>query len=701
MPPLACLGGHEHLVYGFASDTTLPLLDEEAKGWDVFKSSALYHIDGWGAPYFFINERGNVAVRPHGKETIPNEEIDLLAVVQKVVESKGMGISLPFIIRFPDILRDRLQVLQAAFENATRVHNYQERFQGVFPVKCNQDRYVVENIVEFGRPHHFGLEAGSKPELLLAMCCLCNGNPEALLICNGYKDSEYVGLALTARQLGFNCVIVLEQEEELEIVIRMSLQLSIQPVIGVRAKLDTKHGGHFGETSGENGKFGLSSIEIVGIVQKLRRIEMLHCLQMLHFHIGSQIPSLAVLHDGVSEAAHIYCELALMGAAMKYIDIGGGLGIDYDGSNSATSDMSIGYSIEEYAERVVMAIKDACLLKNVKQPIMCSESGRALVSHHSVLVFDVLSSQQKADNKSIEVGISLEVDGLPDDLSSVYRNLECYARTGKYESSLRCAEQLKATCRDLFKQGRLSLIQLSVINAMHGVFSTLVEEKISSNNAPVRTESEHTAVYHINLSIFKSMPDSWAIDQLFPVVPLHRLQEMPTVRAILSDLTCDSDGRISKFVGTDAKGKRLHYLPVHTIEGDKQYFMGMFLGGAYQEALGGCHNLFGDPNVVHVMQCGGAKGFKIIRAIAGQTAADVLRRMQYQPHDMFKQLSCRVQKCAKEGCFVEAYETPEEVIENLAYSFNSSTYLRSSPRSFRSSLDRKSIISFPSDQVYR
>lgn len=694
MPPHATLDPFQNHLF---HETTPCLLEQDTKSWSVARSAALYRVDCWGAPYFFVNAEGNMAVRPYGKDTKPGQELDIMRAVHKVVESNlfgEFGLPSPLILRFPDVLKDRLEKLQSAFDIGIRSQNYQGCFRGVFPVKCNQDRFVVDNVVEFGKPYGFGLEAGSKPELLLAMSSLCLGSPEALLICNGYKDADYVCIALLARQLGLNCVIVLEQEEELDLVLKISRQLGIEPVIGLRAKLNAKHAGHFGETSGENGKFGLSCSEIVAIVQKLRRSNMLASLQLLHFHIGSQIPSLAILNDGVSEAAYIYCELALMGANMKFIDIGGGLGIDYDGTNCANSDMSVGYSMEEYAEEVVRAVKNACLVKAVKQPTLCSESGRALVSHHSVLIFDVVSVQEKGGKLARDVGVSVEaVEGLSEEMKAVHKHMLFCTRGGDYEEALECAKQLKLHCIESFKQGRLSLMQLAKMNSLHEVVSTWVEEKkhekvspmASMNHNPQQDESmhdcssNHSAIYHINLSIFKSMPDTWAIGQLFPILPLHRLQEEPKVRAILSDLTCDSDGKIATFVGTDSKGKRMNHLLVHPRQDGKPYYMAMFLGGAYQEALGGVHNLFGTPPVVHVLHTGISNGFKVIKSSDGQSIADVLRCMQHQPESMLENLNLRVHRSFMEGRFGEDEEAARAVSHTMACSLRSSTYLSTKP----------------------
>jgi arginine decarboxylase len=640
-----------------------------AAAWSAAHSSALYRVDGWGAPYFVVNENGNVAVRPHGAKTLPSEEIDVMKVVKKVVASKsvgGLGMSAPLIVRFPDVLKHRLESLQSAFDSAMQTQSYGSFFQGVYPVKCNQDRYVVENIVEFGKPYSFGLEAGSKPELLLAMASMCKASPKALLVCNGYKDEEYVSLALTARRMNFNCVIVLEQEEELDVVLSVSRKLSVRPVIGVRAKLRTKHGGHFGTTSGEKGKFGLTSLEIVGIVRKLQKLGMLDCLQLLHFHIGSQIPSVEILNDGVSEAAYIYCELVKLGAGMKIIDIGGGLGIDYEGTKSSSSDMSVSYSLEEYAAAVVKAVRVACSQKGVNHPIICSESGRALVSHHSLLVFDVVSVHDKKDSVSAAVaGMDLKplVDDLPEELVGEYKSVMAYTAMGDCHRSQICAEHMKARCLDMFKEGRLGLEQLATVDGMCDLVSS--------------PPAGSPAVCHINLSIFKSIPDYWAIGQLFPVMPIQRLNERPTVRAVLSDLTCDSDGKVDTFISSDDNGTR--GLALHSFEDRSEpYYLGMFLGGAYQEALGGLHNLFGVPNVVHVVQSSGPHCFSITRALPGQTSADVLRLMMHEPNMMFNSLKCRIEDSLQQ--MDDDYDLDSAVsnLNTIASTFNSLPYLSSS-----------------------
>ncbi|XP_072966637.1 arginine decarboxylase-like [Typha angustifolia] len=619
--------------------------------WSTDLSAALYKIDGWGAPYFTVNAAGNIAVRPHGVTTRPPQEIDLMKVVKKALDSKskgGLGLQLPLIVRLPDVLKNRLESLHSAFDFAVRSNGYESHYQGVYPVKCNQDRYIVEDVVEFGLPFRFGLEAGSKPELLLAMSCLARGSSEAFLICNGFKDDEYVSLALMARAMDLNTVIVLEQEEELDTVVEASRRLGIRPVIGLRAKLRTKHSGHFGSTSGEKGKFGLTTAQILSVAGKLRRLEMLDCLQLLHFHIGSQIPSTALLADGVCEAAQIYCELARLGAGMRVIDVGGGLGIDYDGSHSSDSDMSVGYSLDEYAATVVQAVRYTCDQKGVRHPVLCSESGRALVSHQSVLIFEAVSATVPV-TKELGPNLRYFLDDLTDDTRTDYCNLMAAAFRGEYESCTVYAEQLKRHCVEQFKEGVLGLEHLAAVD---GLCDVLAREMGAAD--PVRT-------YHVNLSLFTSIPDFWAIGQQFPIVPIHRLDQRPGVNGVLSDLTCDSDGKVDRFIGGRSS------LPLHELSsgGGGGYYLGMFLGGAYQEALGGLHNLFGGPSVVRVSQSDGPHCFAVTRAMPGPSCADVLRAMQHEPELMFDALKRRAME----------FDANSAVACSIARAFDSMPYL--------------------------
>ncbi|KAL2628508.1 hypothetical protein R1flu_013194 [Riccia fluitans] len=676
MPPLAVSQVFPATQFGIAGQNSGDY-DIASNAWGVSKSSSFYRVEGWGAPYFRINEKGNMAARPHVRGSYLSEEIDVMDVVEQAVKE---GVSTPFIIRFPEILRHRLSTLQAAFERGISQTGYQGRFQGVFPVKCNPDPYIVEDIVKHGKQYNFGLEAGSKPELVMAMTNMCHGSADALLICNGYKDAEYVRLALIARQIGLKVIIVLEQEEELDIVIDVSKEMGVFPVIGIRAKLCTKHGGHWGETSGEDGKFGLTATEIVRVVNKLRRSNMLASLQLLHFHIGSQIPSLALVDEGVSEAAHIFCELELMGANMKNIDIGGGLGIDYDGSHSSSSSMSVGYTLEEYAERVVSAIKEACILKNVKNPTITCESGRGLVSHQSILIFDVLSARTKGCDSLEEFGVCLESEGWPKELIATHKQFSAHVRSGDFGGALEDATVLKTGGARLFKAGQLSLERRAVTEKLFDMVRNLAIQKEQSRFSCYprkdyltdQDAADQVATYHMNMSIFKSMPDSWAIGQLFPIVPVHRHDEEPTVRAVLSDLTCDSDGKIAAFIGQGGDVGASKCLTVHKLIPKTPYYLGVFLGGAYQEVMGSMHNLFGRTDIVQVTHKEG--GFEITNVVPGQNIEDALLTMKYEPQLMIKELKNRIEESLRLGRFKNQFEA-DFVGEFLASSFKSSTYL--------------------------
>ncbi|CAJ1973025.1 unnamed protein product [Sphenostylis stenocarpa] len=660
MPALACcVDAAAPPGYAFAGDISfpapvsftgvpLPATDDIINHWSPSLSAALYNVDGWGGPYFSVNAAGNISVRSHGSATLAHQEIDLLKIVKKASDSKslgGLGLQLPLIVRFPDVLKNRLESLQSAFEYAIQSEGYDSHYQGVYPVKCNQDRFVIEDIVKFGSPFRFGLEAGSKPELLLAMSCLCKGNPDALLVCNGFKDAEYISLALISNKLALNTVIVLEQEEEVDLIVELSKKLCIKPMIGLRAKLRTKHSGHFGGTSGEKGKFGLTTAQILRVVKKLDLAGMLDCLQLLHFHIGSQIPSTTLLADGVGEAAQIYCELVRLGANMRIIDIGGGLGIDYDGSKSCDSDISVGYSLEEYAAAVVHAVQCVCDRRSVKHPVICSESGRAIVSHHSVLVFEAVGTSSTA----VGASPAFSANYLAEDLSEDYRFLSEAAFRGDYERCLVYTEEMKERCVEQFKQGTVCMEQLAAVDGL----CELVKKAVGAGE-PVRR-------YHVNLSVFTSIPDAWGIEQVFPIIPIHRLDEKPCVRGILSDLTCDSDGKIDKFINGESS------LPLHEVEGGS-YYLGMFLGGAYEEALGGFHNLFGGPSVVRVSQSDGPHSFAVTRAVPGPSCGDVLRVMQHQPELMFETLKHRAHEYV-------SHDSASVLASGLARTFDRMPYL--------------------------
>ncbi|KAF8081952.1 hypothetical protein N665_0855s0007 [Sinapis alba] len=641
--------------YVFSGDSSLPASPTSSSPWSTSLSASLYRLDGWGAPYFTANSSGNISVRPHGSDTLPHQHIDLLKVVNNVTcpkPSGGLGLQFPLIVRFPDVLKNRVECLQSAFDFAVKSQGYGSHYQGVYPVKCNQDRFIVEDIVKFGSPFRFGLEAGSKPEILLAMSCLCKANPDdAFLVCNGFKDCEYVSLALLGRKLAFNTVIVLEQEHEADLVIDLSHKMNVRPVIGLRAKLRTKQSNHYSSNSGENGKFGLTSSQILSVVTKLRESGMLDCLQLLHFHIGSMIPSTSLLSDGVSEAAQLYCELVRLGAHMRVIDVGGGLGIDYDGSKSGEADQSVTYTLQEYAEAVVASIRYVCDQRWVKHPVICSESGRAIVSHHSVLIFEAASAVKPMTHQPSPDDIQFLLESEEDLYAAVMR--------GDQERSLLYLNQLKQRCVEGFRDGVLSIEKLV---SLDGLCEWVL--KAIGRSDPVQT-------YNINLSIFTSTPDHWGMGQLFPIVPIHKLDQKPRARVILSDLTCDSDGKIVKFIGGESS------LPLHEIESNGRYLLGIFLGGSYEESMGGVHNLFGGPSVVHVSGSDEPHSFVVTRAVPGQSSSDVLRAVKHEPELMLQTLKHRAEEVmhTKGGGEEEEDDEYKNVAACLDRSFHNMPYL--------------------------
>ncbi|CAI5982848.1 unnamed protein product [Closterium sp. NIES-65] len=690
------------------------------RSWSTEDSAAFYKVEGWGASYFAVNEKGHVVVSPDASDD-GAETIDLFELVDSL---KRRNVQLPMVIRFPDIIQNRMQELQNCFDAAIARFGCEGAFQGVFPVKCNQDRRLLEDIVEYGRPIKFGLEAGSKPELLIAMSQL-KDNDGAILVCNGYKDQEYIENALVARKLGLNSVIVLEQMQELPLVLEASKRLDARPLIGVRAKLSTRHDGHWGETSGDRAKFGLSVNEIVRVVKILREHEMLDCLQLLHFHIGSQIPSISLIKEAMREGSHLYCELALMGAKMGFIDVGGGLGIDYDGSRSS-SVASTNYTMQNYANDVVAAVVDACLLKGVKQPIILTESGRALASHQSVLVFDVLSANIFNESHALQNFQMLGPDSAdqvvpPEQFTGGDKPKPRKARHGRLENGagtylLRTfhevletmdetnfqeayhdAKQFKAEATALFKLGCLTLEQRAQADSLyqvicHEVLRFARETGEMADDAETLRRS-FAAIYHVNLSVFRSVPDSWAISQVFPIMPIHRLDEEPAVQATLADLTCDSDGKIDHFPGyPNATGK---VIAVHELEEDRPYYLGLFLAGTYQEVMGSSHNLFGTTNVVYVRArpkssnkaCNGVQskpigklifhrgGYSIEHVVPGQTTDQVLRTVQHDADDMMEDLRNKAEEAVAEGNL--SLEEAQTLLHNLKKTMHSYTYLSS------------------------
>ncbi len=627
--------------------------------WTIEESEELYRIAGWGDPYFSINDVGHVTVSPKG---LRGGSLDLFDLVNAL---KRRNLELPLLIRFSDILEDRIERLNACFAKAIARYSYPGKYRGVFPVKCNQQRHFVQKLVEFGKPHQFGLEAGSKPELLIALASL--NTSDSLVICNGYKDREYVETAMLAQKLGQTAIVVMEQVEEVEQVIAASQRLGVKPVIGIRAKLCAKGMGRWGTSAGDRAKFGLTIPEILAAIEKLRKVDLLDSLQLLHFHIGSQISSISVLKDAFREAGQIYVELSRLGANMQYLDVGGGLGVDYDGSKT-TYAASKNYNMQNYANDVVAAIKDACTQAKLPVPTLISESGRAIASHQSVLVFDILGSSDVIED---------QLEPLTGDEHLIIRNLhEAYDSISpdNLQEPFNDAEQFKDEAISLFGFGYLSLPERaqaeklfwSCCHKIQGYLRTMdfVPEELTD------LETVMASIYYMNLSVFQSAPDSWAIDQLFPIMPIHRLNEEPTKRATLADLTCDSDGKIDRFI--DIRGVK-SLLEVHPLKTTEPYYLGMFLNGAYQEIMGNLHNLFGDTNTVHIQLT--PKGYQIEHVVKGDTMKQVLGYVQYDSEDLLESMRKRTEVAMENGQIT--LEESQILLQHYERCLSGYTYLSS------------------------
>jgi arginine decarboxylase len=627
--------------------------------WKIEDSEKLYRIQGWGEPYFSINAAGNITVSPKGDR---GGSLDLYDLVESL---KQRNLGLPLLIRFSDILEDRIERLNSCFAKAIARYNYKNVYRGVYPVKCNQHRHLVEDLVRFGQSHYFGLEAGSKPELMIALATL--KTPGAMLICNGYKDREYVETGILAQRLGQTSVIVIEQIEEVQIAIEAGKALGIKPVLGVRAKLSTKGIGHWGNSTGDRAKFGLTIPEIMRAVEELKAAEMLDCLQLLHFHIGSQISSISIIKEAIREASHIYVELAKIGANMKYLDVGGGLGVDYDGSKT-NFHASKNYNMQNYANDVVAGVKDACDERKLPVPILISESGRAIASHQSVLIFDVLGTSDVPREIAEPVGENEHL--IPRNLYEIYQSIN----EDNYQEVYHDAIQFKEEAISLFNLGYLGIAERAKTERLYWACCEKIQA-IARQQDYVPGDLEDlekimASIYYINLSVFQSAPDSWAINQLFPIMPIHRLDEEPTQRGILADLTCDSDGKIDQFIDLrDVKP----VLELHQVKEGEPYYLGLFLGGAYQEIMGNLHNLFGDANAVHIQLT--PSGYKIEHVVKGDTMKEVLSYVQYDAESLVESIRQQTEQALQLNQI--SLSEAQLLLQNYERSLGCYTYLQS------------------------
>jgi arginine decarboxylase len=591
--------------------------------WTIADSLETYSIRQWGAGYFGINDKGHVCIHPGGPAT---PQFDLKELVDEV---RRRGIGLPLLIRFSDVLRNRVVHLNEAFKKAIAEHSYKAAYRGVYPIKVNQHRFVVEQIVEAGKPYTYGLEAGSKPELLAVMAML--EDPEALIVCNGYKDEEYVETALYASKLGRKVVMVVEKPTELPLIAEVSRRTGIRPRLGMRIRLSTRGAGKWEASGGDRSKFGLSSSELMEAISFMREANLLDCFELLHFHLGSQISNIRNIKNGLREVGRFFVEVHRLGAPLKYIDVGGGLGVDYDGSQTNFAS-SMNYTTEEYANDVVFSVMEACDAAKVPHPMLVSESGRAVVAHHAVLVTEVLG------NSDFEVRNLPE--RLPGEAPQVVKNLFATHRDVTNKNLLESyhdASEYKDEVLTLFSLGHLSLEQRVLAeNLFWAICHKILRVARETGELPEELDMlDHqlSDTYFCNFSVFQSLPDSWAIDQLFPVMPIHRLNERPTRRAVLADITCDSDGKIEKFID---KREVKDDLELHALN-DDEYYLGIFLVGAYQEILGDLHNLFGDTHTVQVSLAPGG-GYLIDRVVEGDTVTEVLNYVSWNKDDLMTRM---------------------------------------------------------------
>ena len=607
-------------------------------GWNVKDSLELYGVASWGRGFFDANEAGNLVVQPTGPA---GPSVDLRALVEDL---RTRGLRSPMLLRFSDVLASRIGQLASAFDAAIAEHEFGGRFRGVYPIKVNQQRHVVEEIVGIGAERGIGLEAGSKPELLIALALL--DTPDALIVCNGYKDRAYIETALLGQRLGRHPVIVIDRFRELDVVIKAASELGIRPHIGVRARLSSRGAGKWVESTGDKSKFGLTALEIVELVDRLRQEDMLDCLELLHFHIGSQITAIRAHKDALREATRIFVGLHELGARPGVIDVGGGLGVDYDGSQT-NFHSSTNYTVHEYARDVVAAVQEAADDAGIPHPDLVTEAGRWMVAHHSVLVFDVLGVNEVRTNRSPEAVDEDDPRTLQDlaelwEIANQRNVLECYHD----------ALQLKEDAATLFNVGQLDLRQRARIERLFWQCCEKLQQiarELPEVPAEIADLDRALAdTYFGNLSVFQSAPDAWAVKQLFPLMPIHRLHEEPTRRGIIADLTCDSDGKLDRFISAhDPTHAGKDVLELHANDG-RPYYLGLFLVGAYQEILGDLHNLFGDTDAVHV-RVDPDGGYDVEHVVEGEDVKDVLDYVQYDQGALKEKVRRLTERSLRQG----------------------------------------------------
>ena len=595
--------------------------------WTIEKARALYNIEGWGAGFFDIDEQGHVVVRPDKEH--PERQLSLYELANDLEEQ---GVAMPVLLRFSDILRSRIEALSERFHNAIREFEYVGGYTTVYPIKVNQQRHVVEEIVQFGAKHGVGLECGSKPELQAVLGL--SESTEHLIVCNGYKDDEFMRLALMGQKLGHQVFIVIEQLSEIDVLLAAAEELGVVPTAGIRIKLASSGFGRWKESGGEKSKFGLNAAQLMQAVDKLRAVGRLDIIKLIHFHLGSQITDIRYIKSGLQEVARFYAELRALGVDITHVDVGGGLGVDYDGSNS-TSDASVNYSLQEYANDVIYTIAESCRDLSLPMPHIISESGRALTAHHALLLLKVIDVESVAEVPIPEL--------TEDDHALLHEMREDYDDISRNRIKSRRVKEIfhdvtfdKERAQQLFASGVLDLRGRAVAEQMYhatvnAIFRIVNDNRDEFEDILADLDAVQVDRYFCNFSLFQSLPDSWAIDQLFPIMPIHRLNEEPSRRGTLQDITCDSDGKIDRFVGEKDGDPSL---ALHEWRDGEPYILGVFLTGAYQEILGDLHNLFGDTNAVHIHLT--AEGYEISDLVHGDTVTEVLNYVQFRASDLLQ-----------------------------------------------------------------
>ena len=626
--------------------------------WRIEDSEELYNIKGWGVNYFGVNNKGHVYVTPTKSST----QIDLKEVVDELAER---DITAPVLLRFPDILNNRIEKTAECFEKAAAEYDYKAEHFIIFPIKVNQMRPVVEEIISHGKKYNLGLEAGAKPELHAVLAT--NMDSDSLIICNGHKDQNYIELALLAQKMGKRVFLVIEKLPELEIIARAAEKIGVRPNLGIRIKLASSGAGKWEESGGDASKFGLNSSELLHALEMLEQMGLHDCMKLIHFHIGSQITKIRRINTALREAAQYYVQLRQMGWNVEFVDTGGGLGVDYDGTRSSNSTSSVNYSIQEYVNDCVYNFVEAANRNNIPHPNIITEGGRSLTAHHSVLILNVLESVSPPlmpeDFQPAETDHQLVKD-----LTEIWDKLSTRSMLEDWHD----AEDIRSEALDLFRHGIIDLRTRAQIESLYWSISREVDELTHHmKHVPDELRSLDSAMadkYFCNFSLFQSLPDAWGIDQIFPIMPISRLEEKPTRSATLQDITCDSDGKISTYVNHD---QQTTYLPLHAIRKGEPYYIGVFLVGAYQEILGNMHNLFGDTNAVHITVDGDT--YSIDKTIDGETVADVLEYVQYDPKRLVRRVETWVSKAIKEGRI--SNEEGKEFISNYRSGLYGYTYI--------------------------